>query len=208
VNATVPGQASEGSGATVHLRRARPADAELILAWRTEPSARRYQPLRPVTLDQLRQILGERAARAIGPALTGEVQWLLVAPGGPVGWFTLTVESREHGLGSVGYTIGERYRGRGYASAGLRALVSTAFSPRGADLWRLEAVAAVENAASCRVLERAGFVREGIARAYLLIDGVRVDHARYALLRDEWQRGEGERRDGGIGYPASPIGRR
>jgi RimJ/RimL family protein N-acetyltransferase len=186
-------------------------DAELILAWRTEPSARRYQPLRQVTLAQLRQTLGERAARPIGPAMTGEVQWLIVAPEGPVGWLTLTVESREHGLASVGYTVGERYRGRGYASAGLRELVSIAFAPRGADLWRLEAVAAVDNAASCRVLEQAGFVREGIARAYLLIDGVRVDHARYALLRDDWQLGERlrrERRGEGPGYPAAPNGRR
>jgi RimJ/RimL family protein N-acetyltransferase len=172
----------------VYLRRAGPADAELILAWRSEPSTRRFQPLRQLTLTQLRQVLNERAARALGPGLTGEVQWLIVATEGAVGWLTLAVESREHGIGTVGYTVGERHRGRGYASAGLRELVSIAFSPRGANLWRLEAVAAVDNVASRRVLERAGFEFEGIARSYLVIDGVRVDHARYALLRDDWWR--------------------
>jgi RimJ/RimL family protein N-acetyltransferase len=172
----------------VRLRRAGPLDADLILAWRNEPSARRFQPLRQVTLDQLRQLLTERTSRPIGPEMTGEAQWLIVAPDGPVGWLTLTVDSREHGLGSVGYTVGERYRGHGYASAGLRALLPVAFALNGLDLWRLDAVAAVENTASCRVLERCGFVREGVARAYLRIDGVRVDHARYALLRPDWER--------------------
>ena len=86
--------------------------------------------------------------------------------------------------------------------------MAIAFAPRGADLWRLEAVAAVANTASCRVLERVGFVREGVARAYLLIDGVRVDHARYALLRDDWRPGEHGREERGTGYPVASIGRR
>jgi RimJ/RimL family protein N-acetyltransferase len=176
-----------GGNVPVSLRRARPDDAELVLAWREEPSARRYQPLRHVSLAHLRDLLAERGGRPIGPELTGEVQWLIETPDGPVGWVTLTIESREHAIGSVGYTVGERFRGRGYAAAGLRALLPLAFDPTAADLWRLQAVAAVANLASRRVLARCGFTFEGIARAYLVIGGVRVDHARYALLRDDWE---------------------
>ena len=181
---------------SVRLRRVRPEDAELVLAWRTEAGTRRYQPLRQVSLAQLREMLAERGARPLTPDLTGTAQWLIEAAAGPVGWVSLTVESREHGIGSVGYTIGERFRGRGYASAGLRALLPSAFEPVAADLARLEAVAAVANAASRRVLERCGFQCEGIARAYLVIDGVRVDHARYAMLRTEWAARDREARAG------------
>jgi RimJ/RimL family protein N-acetyltransferase len=170
----------------VTLRRVRPDDADLVLSWREEPSTRRYQPLRQVPLDLLRQMLAERGAQPISPNLTGDVQWLIETPAGPVGWVTMTVESREHGIGGVGYTVGERFRGRGYATAGLRALLPIAFGGDTLDLARLQAVAAVENVASRRVLEQAGFAPEGIARGYLVIDGVRVDHARYALLRSDW----------------------
>ena len=184
---------------TITLRRATSADAELIQEWRTEPSASRYQPLRRLTLAELRGALAERAARSLDARLDGEVQWVVEAGGEPVGWVTLTVTSREHAVGAVGYTIGERYRGRGYATAAVRALLPLALSPTRADLWRLEAVAAVDNTASRRVLERAGFRFEGIARSYLVIGGERVDHARYALLRPEW-----EQQAGWPGAPSSP----
>ena len=186
-------------GPKVHLRRATPADAELIQGWRTEPSATVHQPLRRLTLAELRQVLAERVARSLDARLDGEVQWVVEAGGEPVGWVTLTVTSREHAVGAVGYTIGERYRGRGYATAAVRALLPLALSPTGADLWRLEAVAAVDNTASRRVLEQAGFRFEGIARSYLVIGGERVDHARYALLRPEW-----EPQAGWPGAPSSP----
>lgn len=170
----------------VTLRRVSPADASLIRAWRAEPGARRFQPLRQVSLDALREMLARRVARPIDPAFEGEAQWLIFAEGEPVGWVGLEVLSREHGIGTVGYTVAGRFWGRGYASAGLRALLPLALAPEGANLWRLEAVAAVANAASRRVLAKAGFQEEGIAREYLAIDGVRVDHVRVALLRPEW----------------------
>ncbi len=175
------------------LRRATVEDAPRIPAWRAEPSASRYQPLHRHTLEELRDILAERAAHRLGPDLAGKVQWIVEAGGEPVGWFSLDVTSREHGIAAVGYTIAEAHRRRGYATAALRALLPLALSPADADLWRLEAVAAAENAASRRVLERTGFRYEGIARAYLVIAGRRVDHARYALLRPDW---EASRTDG------------
>ena len=64
-------------------------------------------------------------------------------------------------------------------------VIPVAFDPAGLALERLEAVAAVENVASRRVLEKNGFRFEGIARGYLIIAGARVDHARYGLLRSD-----------------------
>lgn len=173
-------------GGGVSLRRATAEDAAAVWAMRREASAARYQPLRMLGIDEVRRLLAERAGRSLGPDLDGDVQWLMVRDGEPAGWVTLGVASREHGLGTVGYTVAERHRGQGVATAGVRALLPLAFSPTGADLARLEAVAAVANLASRRVLERAGFRPEGIARGLLVIAGARVDHARYGLLREEW----------------------
>ncbi len=169
----------------VTLRRAEPDDAILIHAWRSEPSARRFQPLRQLTLDQLREVLRQRRAEPLDATLTGEVQWLILDDGVPAGWITLQVTSREHGIAAVGYTIAAAHRGRGLATAALRDVVRLALDPHGLDLWRLEAVAATANVASCRVLEKAGFTNEGRARGLLVIAGVRVDHERYGLLRTD-----------------------
>ena len=178
--------------AVVRLRRVVPDDAELIEGWRADPGMRRYQPLRQLSLAELRRQLAERTARVVDPGLDGEVQWIVETGQGPVGWVTLKEIGREHGLGEIGYGIGERFRGRGYATAAVRALLPIAFGAESADLWRLEAVAAVENVASRRVLERAGFVFEGVAQGLLVIAGERVDHARYGLLRSDWERENGE----------------
>ncbi len=171
---------------TVALRRASPADTDLLLAWRNEASAGRFQPLRRFSTDALRERLATRAESPLDPSCATDVQWIVETTEGPVGWVTVELTSREHGIGTLGYTIGERFRRRGYASAAVRTVFPLVFAPTALDLFRLEAGAAVENTASRAVLEGTGFRYEGIARALLVIDGVRVDHARYALLRPEW----------------------
>jgi ribosomal-protein-alanine N-acetyltransferase len=174
------------SGSPVTLRRVSPADAEMIFAWRSEPSTRRYQPIRQIPLDAVREQLTRRSRHPIDPSFDGEAQWVVQASGTPVGWMTLEVVSREHRIGSVGYTIAEPYWGHGYATAGLKSTLELALSPEGANLWRVEAVAAITNGASRRVLAKAGFQEEGIARDYLEINGARVDHVRMAILRPDW----------------------
>ncbi|MFL5762073.1 MAG: GNAT family N-acetyltransferase [Thermomicrobiales bacterium] len=169
----------------VYLRQASEEDAEIVAGWRSEESVRRYQPLHVLPLNALRTLLQVRSANVISPTAEGEFQWIVETSNGLAGWISLTTISREHGIATIGYTIGEAFRGQGYATAAVRALLPIAFDPAHLDLARLEAVAAVGNIASRKVLERTGFRYEGIARAYLIINGERVDHARYALLRAE-----------------------
>jgi RimJ/RimL family protein N-acetyltransferase len=174
---------------SVSLRRATVNDAKLILAWRNEPTTKRYQPILDRSLDDVHQLLSERAEVVLSPDVDGEMQWVIEADGVPVGWITLRVTSRLHGVGELGYTLGSEFHRRGYMSAAIRQLLPMAFDPvAGANLWRIEAIAAVQNVASRTVLERAGFQLEGVARASLIINGERVDHARYALLRPDWQK--------------------
>ena len=75
--------------------------------------------------------------------------------------------------GSLGYWMGAPYAGRGYMSAAVAAMLR---------LHRLEAACIPSNVASIRLLEKTGFVREGVARQYLCINGLWQDHLLYALL--------------------------
>ncbi len=82
--------------------------------------------------------------------------------------------------GTLGYWIGEPHAGRGYMTRAVRVMARFAFATL--RLRRIEAACVPTNAASIRVLEKVGFVREGLAREYLCIDGVWKDHLLFALL--------------------------
>ena len=85
--------------------------------------------------------------------------------------------------GSLGYWIGEPFARRGLMSGAVRALVPFAFGSL--RLHRLEAACIPSNAASIRLLENAGFSREGYARQYLCINGLWQDHLLFARLASD-----------------------
>lgn len=80
----------------------------------------------------------------------------------------------------IGYWMGERYAGRGYMHEALGLVVDHAFESL--HMHRLEAACLPNNERSIRVLEKAGFTREGLARAYLKINGKWQDHYLYARI--------------------------
>jgi ribosomal-protein-alanine N-acetyltransferase len=83
----------------------------------------------------------------------------------------------------LGYWMGQRHSGHGIMSQAVLALCRHAFSHL--RLERIEAACLPENAASIRVLEKAGFRLEGHARQYLSINGTRRDHRLFALLPED-----------------------
>lgn len=170
----------------VSLRRATEDDAGLFAAIRAEPSASRFQPLRLYSEERLRSLLRQRATLPLDSTLDAKVQWAIMADDEAVGWITLDVTDREHAIGNVGYTVAEGARRRGFAQSALGQIVALAFDPESIALERLEAVVTTANVASQRVLERAGFQWEGTARGLLRINGERLDHKRYGLLRNDW----------------------
>jgi len=77
----------------------------------------------------------------------------------------------------IGYWIGKPYWGRGIATDALRAMTRHAIDQYG--LTRVFAIPFVDNVASIRVLEKAGFVREGLMRRSAIKDGVIRDQYLY-----------------------------
>ena len=84
---------------------------------------------------------------------------------------------------TLGYWMGERYAGKGRMTRAVSAATRYGFSTL--RLHRIEAACLPENVASMTLLEHNGFQREGLARAYLRINGVWRDHLLYALLERE-----------------------
>ena len=84
---------------------------------------------------------------------------------------------------SIGYWIGAPHIRRGHMTDAVKAVLPFAFVTLG--LHRLEAAWLPHNLPSTRVLEKAGFKREGMARRYLKINGVWQDNDLFALLQDD-----------------------
>jgi RimJ/RimL family protein N-acetyltransferase len=80
----------------------------------------------------------------------------------------------------IGYWLGEPFWGRGITSEALRAVTAYAMETHG--LTRVFAVPFAWNAASCRVLEKAGYVLEARLRKSAIKDGKLTDQLQYAFI--------------------------
>lgn len=80
----------------------------------------------------------------------------------------------------VGYWIGEEYWGQGIMTAAVMAFSDFLFETF--EFNRLFAGTFSSNAASGRVLEKAGYIREGILRAHVTKNGELLDEHLYARL--------------------------
>lgn len=167
------------------VRRSRASDAAAIHRLRADPAVRRFQPLEQRSREEIEQALLERGTVPLTARTSGKLEWIIEADGVVAGWVTVTVTSRGHHTGSIGYSLDPRFHRRGIGSHAVGEVTTIALDSNQLALQRLEAVAAVDNIASRRVLERCGYAFEGIARGLLIIDGRRVDHARYARLQEE-----------------------
>lgn len=82
----------------------------------------------------------------------------------------------------MGYYIGEPYWGRGLGTSAVRQTCEYIFAHT--DIIRIFAEPFAHNAASCRVLEKAGFQLEGILRANAVKNGKVLDMKLYALVKE------------------------
>ena len=129
----------------------------------------------------------EDARRFISMALqkTPRTFFAIEVDGRVAGGIGYTEHSDVERIGAeVGYWLGHEFWGRGIATAALRLLTGHAFRVN-AELRRLYAVPYASNPASARVLEKAGYRREGTLRQSAIKDGQVLDQWMYAVLRDE-----------------------
>src|SRR2546421_5868924 len=170
----------------VHLRPWTVEDAPAIAAACAEREIARWMHLIP-------QPYTEADARAYVTASTA--QWrdgtgatfavVEEATGAIAGSMGMRVIDREQAVVEVGYWAAAPARGRGLTTRALRLISSWLLETVGAE--RVQLRADVDNTASLRVAEKAGFVHEGVLRSSGINprQGRRVDFAIYSLLPGE-----------------------
>ena len=85
----------------------------------------------------------------------------------------------------IGYWLGETHWGRGIVTEALTLVTDDVFRRR--NLLRVFALPFADNVGSTRVLEKAGYVREGILRSSAVKFGKPRDQAIYARINATWR---------------------
>ncbi|MEV2240088.1 GNAT family N-acetyltransferase [Micromonospora sp. NPDC049891] len=163
------------------LRRLGPDDVEQTYRLHSDPEvvASRVPPGAPPLAEVERRCLGAESQWLVGTAAAMTI--LDAASGDFVGNCTLVHDQPASGQAMLGYSLLPRWRRRGYATRAVRLVTRWGFDHIG--LSRLWAGTLPSNLASQRVLEKAGFKREGLLRGRLPgAAGSRADSTVYGLL--------------------------
>lgn len=159
--------------------------AAVWMRWREQTSSQRFNPLLRLPADYLAHRLATICTADLSDRKRNEYRWLVDLRGEPVGTVAVMSPSWHMGYAEIGYMLSEAHQGRGLGTRAVALLIDKLL--RETDLHRIYAMICPENTASIRLVERLGFVREGMMREHYLIQGRRVDEVIYGLLRREWQ---------------------
>ena len=162
----------------MEFRPLRPDDAPALLRLR-EANRDHFQIAEPrhprsfLTVERQRALLAETDGLMPGAFAAGELIGFARLSNVVLGAFRNAY---------LGYMVARDHHGRGVGTLLVRHAVSLAWA-RG--LHRVQAAVRTDNPASLRVMEKAGFRREGIALRYLELDGAWRDHVLHAITRED-----------------------
>ncbi len=172
-------------GARVRLRALAADDVDALFALQSDARVMRYWSCvawteRQQAIDHIARLAREREAMEFYP-------WAATLPGDDtlIGTCSLFDIQREHARAVIGYALMPALWGQGLASEMLHLTLDFAFNSL--DLNRIEADIDPLNLASCALIERAGFEREGFLRERWRVGGEVSDTALYGLLNKDWR---------------------
>jgi RimJ/RimL family protein N-acetyltransferase len=175
----------ERSGERVRLREITPADAEMLDAWRADPTSMGEFNDFGVEMSSLASALG--GGRRFVEEEMGRVVVERLEDGAVIGdmsWHPVRYGPNEGSKAfNMGISLHPDARGKGYGVEAQRLLADLLF-----DLFevaRVEASTDVENVPEQRALEKAGFTREGVLRQAQHRAGAHHDLVVYSRVRGD-----------------------
>ena len=167
-------------GKNVNLRVMEKEDLPLFAEWANKPEFfGEYNPLRQTSRAEIEKDF-EKGTPEGGDFIIEKKD------GSKIGFichFTLTHPAGK--LLEIGYSLAPTERGKGYCTEAVRIILDYLFLSK--DVMRVQACTDLRNLASQKVLEKAGFKKEGTMRKYLFIRGEWRDACLFSILREEWK---------------------
>lgn len=166
-------------GKNVNLRILEKEDFPLLVEWFNQPAVfGEYNPLHQVSIDEIGKLFS--SPHEIKPFIVENKAGIKV---GFIHYFyVLHPVSR---LLEIGYSLIPSERDKGYGTEALRIIVDFLFLSK--DVIRIQAQTDPRNLASQKILEKAGFKKEGVLRKSFFIRGEWKDNWVYSILREEWK---------------------
>jgi len=188
MNATVPEPTQALptlDGERVRLREFRDGDSAALYTIYSDPAVMRYWSYPAWTAHDQADAYLSRVRDAV--VSEGVLAWAIANRDDDmlIGTMTVLHIDSANARAELGYALASAPWGHGYAQEALRIALAFAFDAM--QLRRIEADVDPRNQPSCRLLERIGFVREGLLRERWLVAGQLQDSAIYGLLRGELQ---------------------
>jgi ribosomal-protein-alanine N-acetyltransferase len=163
-------------GKNVNLRIVEKEDLPLGAEWVNNPDYfGEYNPFMQMSKAEFQKMYDN---------LPSETKWFLIEKkdGSKIG----NVGHRRVGRAQeLGYAVLPSERGKGYCSEAVKIMVDYLFLSK--DIVRIQAHTDVRNGASQKVLEKAGFKKEGVVRMGDFFRGEWRDCCLYSILREEWK---------------------
>lgn len=189
----------------IEFVQSKPEYAELWDKWRREPESLRHNPLTLSDTETLRARMKACGSDLSDLKSAEEFQFFVRWQEQLVG--SVNLRSIDHRMmtADIGYGIGEDFQGKGIGTETIRSFVDKVFAET--ELRKLSALVAEGNIASRRLLERVGFIQEGICRDHFLINGVPTNEVLYAILRRDWKQVSEKPRAKSISQPTLETSR-
>jgi RimJ/RimL family protein N-acetyltransferase len=170
--------------ARLSLRPLADADTDALFALHRNARVLRYWDAPPwrerVSAERFIAACGRMALEGSGARVAIE----RVGDGAFVGWCGVSRWNPDFRSAAITVCLDDAFWRRGFATEAMTALLQWAFDTL--DLNRVQAETDTRNAASARLLEKLGFVREGTLREDCIVAGEVSDSWVYGLLRREW----------------------
>jgi ribosomal-protein-alanine N-acetyltransferase len=167
-------------GKNVNLKVMEKEDLPLFAEWVNKPEFfGEYNPLRQTSRMEIEKD-SDKSTHESGEFIVEKKD------GSKIGYICHFVLVHPCGkLLEIGYSLIPSERGKGQCTEAAQLMVGYLFLSR--DTTRIQACTDTRNLASQKVLEKAGFKKEGTMRKYFFIRGELRDAYLYSILREEWQ---------------------
>jgi RimJ/RimL family protein N-acetyltransferase len=166
-------------GKNVNLKLVEKEDMPIFAEWFNKPEVTgEYNPLHQMSRTDAEKIL--ETPNELKPFIIEKKD------GGKIGFiahfYVLHVAGRQL---EIGYSLVPNERGKGYCSEAVKIMVDYLFLSK--DVGRIQAQTDPRNIGSQKVLEKAGFKKEGTLRRNFFTRGEWRDAYIYSILREEWK---------------------
>ena len=156
-----------------------------VFEYRSDTDINRFLNFVPQTIQDVESFIGKNPKEFNNPESWFQLVIVEKTTNKVIGDLGVHFFGNENLQVELGYTLNKKYHGKGYASEVMKMIVDYLFDKY--NKHRIIASVDPDNKKSIKLLERAGFKKEGHFRESLYFKGVWVDDVIYAILKKEWK---------------------